>query len=436
MLRFRLLLLVALGITVTVPALSLEVSVETQDAGPFGLSNSVYLSGPVEIGDAEKVWNTIRVLDLENLTARFHVTINSPGGSVTEALDIGRLLSRLPIMFPITTTSSVGMNGEPTATPGDCASACILIYLGATYRFLDPASRIGVHQFSFRDESTLSPAETASITQLLAADVTEYLREVRVDPSLFSVMSQTFPEDIHWIDHEELKAMRVVNEHIYDQSAEYKNADGAYYLLLWQQSYWGENKIVATCVDGRTMFQAYLQPPDLALVASREHELTVLVDGEEFTPIWRTVPIPTARFGVADFSLDTAQLARFTAARSVGARMMIPGAPVFFGFEMNLPDSKLQDTIVGCINPALAASRRPASTEPVGMTRLPGFDFAGGDLLPNGLRNVTLEACETACQSEPACIGVSYVTGSQWCWPKRTLTAPRRMAGVVSSVKP
>ncbi|PAQ07612.1 hypothetical protein CIT26_19935 [Mesorhizobium temperatum] len=122
----------------------------------------------------------------------------------------------MPTRFPITITSSVGIKREPTATPADCASACILIYLGATYRFLDPGSRIGVHQFSFRDASTLSPSKATSITQLLAADVTAYLSDIRADPSLFSVMSQTFPEDIHWIDHDELKALQVVNEHVYD----------------------------------------------------------------------------------------------------------------------------------------------------------------------------------------------------------------------------
>lgn len=419
-----------------VPARSLEVSVETRDLGPFGVSSSIYLSGPIESGDAEKFWNAVRVLDIENPGGRLHVTIDSPGGSVTEALDIGRLLNRLPLMSPITTTSSVGAKGNPTTMRGDCASACILIYLGATYRFFDPASRIGVHQFSFRDESTLSPAETASITQLLAADVTEYLREVRVDPSLFSVMSQTFPEDIHWIDRQELKALRIVNEHVFDQSAEYKNADGAYYLLLWQQSYWGENKIVAACNNGQMVFQAYIQPPDLAIVASHKHQLTVLADGEEFVPAWRTVPLPTARFAVADFSLDPAQLARFADARRVGARMMVSGAPVFFGFEMNLPDSKLRDTIAGCARPVLAQSSRPTVAAPVGMTRLPGFDFTGGDLLPEGLRNVSLEACEAACRSEPACVGISYVIGSRWCWPKEALAAPRRMEGVVSSVKP
>jgi hypothetical protein len=434
MLRFLVLVLASFGTAVTVPAHALDVSVKKSlSLGPLGVSNSVYLSGPVERGDAEKVWNAIRVLDIDKPGASLHLTISSPGGSVTEALELGRLLNKLPRMLPITITSAVGTRGEPLAEPGDCASACVLIYLGATYRYLNQASRIGVHQFSFRDNSDLTPAEAASVSQLLAADVTEYLREVRVDPTLFSVMSQTFPEDIHWIEHEKLKEMRVVNEHVYDQRAEYKNVEGIYYLLLWQQSYWGENKIVAACTNGRMGFIAYLQPPDLAHVATHEHKLTVVADGEEFTPAWHEVPRPTERYGAAEFSLTPNQLARFASARKVGARMMMPGAEVFFGFEMDLHDSKLRDTIVGCARGSLA----PLEADiPKAMTRLPGFDFTGGDLLPSGLRDITLQACEAACLGEPTCLGVSYVIESQWCWPKNTLSAPRRLEGVVSSVKP
>jgi hypothetical protein len=356
LIRNILLALAAIGMTLVSSAHAIDVSGSTHDLGPFGVSNSVYLSGPVESGDAEKVWNVIRSLDVEKTGAALNVTINSPGGSVSEALEIGRLLNKLPRLLPITVTSAVGVKGQPVASPGDCASACVLIYLGATYRFLSPGSRIGVHQFSFQDGVGISSNEATSVSQLLAADITEYLREVRVDPELFSTMSKTSAENIHWVDHAELRRMRVLNEFVQDQSSEYKNADGFFYLLLWQQSYWGENKIVAGCPDGNMQFVAYLQPPDLARIASMEHQLTVLVDGEEFTPASRTRPTPTARFAEAAFSLDAAQLARIVSAKRVGARMMVPGEEVFFGFEMDLSDSKLRETILGC---AKSSKRKP-----------------------------------------------------------------------------
>lgn len=348
-LRFPFLLLISLGMSL--PAHALDVTVDSSNMGPLGVSSSVYLTGPIVVGDAEKVWNAIRTLDIQTVGARLHVTISSPGGSVTEALKIGRLLNKLPSLSPITVTSSVGIRGEPLDAAGDCASACVLIYLGATYRYLNSDSRLGVHQFSFGN-SGISSADAASSSQLLAADVTEYLREVRVDQSLFTAMSTTLPENIHWVNHDWLKEMRVVNENILDESSEYKNVDGTFYLLLWQQSYYGENKIVALCNSGKVVFIAYLQPPDLAEISERNHKLTVVADGEEFAPAWNAIPKPTERFATAEFSLNPSQLARFASARSVGARMMVPGAGLFFGFEMKLPDTKLHDVIVGCSKPA------------------------------------------------------------------------------------
>lgn len=311
-------------------------------------SNNIWLSGQIEQGDAEKVWEAIRGLDIQTPGATLAVTISSPGGSMVEGLEIGRLLNSLPSMLPVTVTSAVGTKGEVLSDPGECASACVLVYLGAQYRFLSPGSRIGVHQFSFGDESTITSPEAASVSQLLAAEVMEFLRETRVDPDMFSLMSRTFPEDIHWIDVSELTRMRAVNEWVIDQSAEYKNANGTFYLLLWQQSYWGENKLVAGCTDGKVEFVALLQPPDLAFVDAVPHEVTMVVDGEELTPRFRTVPQATERFGSAGFTLDSMQLTRAAYAKSVGARMQVPGADMFFGFEMDLTDEKLKDTILGC----------------------------------------------------------------------------------------
>ncbi len=350
MLRYLFVVVYAIwGLGCVSQSYALDIAIREHGTNPLGYrSTSVYLTGPIVSGDAEKFWNTIRVIDFETPGAALHVTISSPGGAVTEALKIGRVLNNLPRMVPVTISTQVGVESSPLTKPGDCASACVLIYLGGTYRYLADESRIGVHQFSFNNSNTLSADSAASASQLLAADVTEYLRKVEVDPNLFTIMSQTFPDDIHWIDHSMLKALHVVNEHISEESSEYKNAEGAFYLLLHQQSFYGENKIVAACNNGQMLFIAYLQPPSLENVANQLHELTLLVDGYEFIPSSYTNPTPTARFAQSSFTLNAAQLAQFAKAKSVGARMKVPGAPIFFGFEMELPDRKLFDTISGC----------------------------------------------------------------------------------------
>lgn len=332
------------------PSLSnaLEISVHHNENGPLGVTANIYLSGPIMSGDADRVWNTIRALDFQGIDNRLHVTMDSPGGVVTEALTIGRALNALPRLVTVTVTTSVGRESKKLLPlSGDCASACVLIYLGGTYRYLDSKSRLGVHQFSF-GASGVNSEDATALSQLLAADVVEYLQENRIDTSFFSAMSKTAPSGIDWVDHDELRRMKVVNENVSDEISEYKNVDGHFYLLLEQQSYYGLNKLVVACYEKKMVFVTYLQSPEISDASLPQHTVEILIDGVEVIPTQASVPAKSGMFKTAEFSLDQSQIRRLASARSVGARMVLPGAPVFFGFEMNVPDNKLRDIISGC----------------------------------------------------------------------------------------
>jgi hypothetical protein len=58
------------------PTLSgaMDLSIVPRGAG----SNTVYLSGPIERGDAEKIWNGIRGLDYDVLGSELNIIIDSP----------------------------------------------------------------------------------------------------------------------------------------------------------------------------------------------------------------------------------------------------------------------------------------------------------------------------------------------------------------------
>jgi hypothetical protein len=427
-----LVILLALAVA---PAGALDIELEDFDLGPLGEARTLTLSGDIERGDAERVWERLRVLDW-GVHSRLHIVFDSPGGSVAAAMELGRLLDALPT----TVTVNVGRRIGELSFPGECASACVLAYLGGHYRYLDPRSRLGVHQFAFHGEGSLEGRQATAMSQMLAADVLDYMREMRVDPELFSLMSRTFPEDIHWIDEQTLRRLRVVTGHVYNEMAEYKNADGAFYLLLWQQSYYGENKIAAACGDEGILFMAFLQPPDLGFVEMMRHDLTVMIDGVEVAPATLEQVEVGDRFAHAAFTLSPEILRRLMTASRFGARMMVPGAGVFFGFEMDLPDGKLADTIRGC-SAAFASTRSAPLLAPPGrgqapMSRLPGYDLAGGDLLPSGIRNLSLEDCEAWCQREPTCLAITWIAGPRWCWPKRILADPRPAQGMISSWKP
>ena len=92
------------------------------------------------------------------------VLINSPGGSVTAAMEIGRMLRKAGLDVAVAETSFVGcapgdaacklppeMNGVYSGRAatwiGYCASACPLILAGGVTRYAQHNAVVGVHQF-------------------------------------------------------------------------------------------------------------------------------------------------------------------------------------------------------------------------------------------------------------------------------------------------
>lgn len=84
---------------------------------------------------------------------------------------------------------------------------------------------------------------------------------------------------------------------------------------------------------------------------------------------------------------------------------------------------------------ATSESRTPVSVTRGRITVQSGMDIVGGDLDPNGLRNLSYDQCESACLNLPVCLGFSYVRSKRWCWTKRQITGWRLNNDVVSGVK-
>ena len=74
------------------------------------------------------------------------------------------------------------------------------------------------------------------------------------------------------------------------------------------------------------------------------------------------------------------------------------------------------------------------SAQHPGFDRLGGTDLSGGDLTPDGIRDVSLARCEAICRTSAACTAYSYVTAKRWCWPKAGAPVRVRVSGIVSGI--
>ncbi len=81
---------------------------------------------------------------------RLPVVINSPGGDVDAAMQIGRAIRDAGLDVAVGRTAAVeGRPGRTVVLDGTiCSSACTLILAGGVRRYAPPQARLGVHQMA------------------------------------------------------------------------------------------------------------------------------------------------------------------------------------------------------------------------------------------------------------------------------------------------
>jgi len=149
------------------------------------------MQGVIEPGDYDGLIDFAVLHDL-NLPLS-GIVLSSPGGDVSEALKIGRLVKKLYM--------------EAFVGPefGQCASACFLIFASAVERY-SGAGLVGIHRPYVSPERlrSLSPkeAETVETQSLLEAE--EYLHQLRVPGNMVDTMFEHASTQIHWLSDDEL----------------------------------------------------------------------------------------------------------------------------------------------------------------------------------------------------------------------------------------
>ncbi|MEM9796405.1 MAG: hypothetical protein AAF919_07945 [Pseudomonadota bacterium] len=162
-----------------------EVSVD----GVAGLQ----LRGAISPGDGARI-----VAELERSAPDF-VALDSPGGSVANALEIGQAVRSLSI---------------PTRLRDGavCFSACPYIFVGGTDRVVAGTARFGVHQHSF-GESTILPAFLAvEDVQRGQAEVLDHLQQMGIDLRIMGPALATPSDEIYILNAQELTEWNVVTQ--------------------------------------------------------------------------------------------------------------------------------------------------------------------------------------------------------------------------------
>lgn len=170
------------------PDMPRRLLVETTDLDGVA---AMRLRGAIAPGDGDRVAEELRT------NAPALVLLDSPGGSVMDALALGRVIRDL---------------GADTRLEGSavCMSACPYMFAAGTDRKVDEAARLGVHQHSFGESSILPAFLAVEDIQRGQAEVLSYLDDMGVDLRIMGPAMATPAVEIYILSEDELRDWNVV----------------------------------------------------------------------------------------------------------------------------------------------------------------------------------------------------------------------------------
>lgn len=127
------------------------------------------------------------------------VSLNSPGGAVSEALAIGKLIRA---------------HGYATrvANGALCASSCPLLLASGVERSADEKAVIGVHQIYAGFEQDVSASQALSDAQIATARISRYLDEMGIDQTLWLHALETPPDRLYYLTPQECATLSLTTK--------------------------------------------------------------------------------------------------------------------------------------------------------------------------------------------------------------------------------
>jgi hypothetical protein len=271
---------------------------------------AVFLEGTIDPGSAERVGRELALIGDD----RADVYLDSPGGSLSDGMQIGLLLRRLRA------NTLLGKRGSRNSglEPGVCLSACSIAFLGGVQRYVSGGSVYGVHRVS---TSVRSETDFAA-GQIVSAQLSSYIRDMGVDSRLLERMAGTDKDRIYIVGAPELRALHVVDDGRRPAQWRSQFTEQGPSLVGSQESAEGTDQVLLACDKGRVKFHSiYHAGSNADRLASEQRANSLLIDD---TPL--PLDAPTSIEDVngdlnATFTLSPDQERRMVGAASIGLLM-------------------------------------------------------------------------------------------------------------------
>lgn len=166
-------------------SLSAQADVVVHPTSASGPADGLWISGQINAGDPAALQKHLPQFERVKI-----VLLDSPGGDVQAAMELGRILRR--------------MNFNAWIFPDKlCASACVFVLAGAPYRTV--GGKVGIHRPYQPNDKFSSPEQQKSSYLKIENDVKKYLMDMNVNPSLYDDMIRISPGKIKYLNEDELE---------------------------------------------------------------------------------------------------------------------------------------------------------------------------------------------------------------------------------------
>ena len=250
------------------------------------------------------------------------VILDSDGGSVAEALNMGRFIRQM---------------GFDTEVESNCFSSCTIAFLGGVHRYIGANAKFGVHRIS--SASPLDSASALDLGQISIAQIAEYAQAMGIGPSFVSAMMEAGPNDINLLSQDQLLAAKIISPSFSTQW-EIKVRDGHFYLLSSTETNNGYHKMIFIC-DGKggmyleILYNATGEFQEDVLKWTTIYELDI--DGKEI-PLRSNEIVGRVNPSGASYVLVTVQVSPriyslLASARILGFKMLPPSRMIYAGWD-------------------------------------------------------------------------------------------------------
>ncbi len=297
-----------------------------EPAEVFGNAWTIYADGPI---DADAGPRLDRLIKDNDIPPKSLLYLNSPGGDFMGGITLGRVI-RSALML-----TYVGRETADRLKPqaGECLGACALAFLGGDFRYLVDGSIYGVHRF----KAANADGQGADTAQVVSAEVVQYIRDMDVDPALFTEMSKVGPGEINRLSTADLKRLNVVNDGVKPTTWTVESIDQGIYLKGERETIFGIGKFMFLCAGENQLGLYVIFDPE-----GREQEtlamkaVSLRIDDRKIPIADRQVEAPHLVNGLVNavYVLDDRLLHSMQHAKTVGFEMQNSyDAGVFMGFD-------------------------------------------------------------------------------------------------------